>query len=82
MPDLELRKCPFCGYEAKAMKWSVTYEVEIQCTNEDCDAFQNGIVTCEDGESEESAYNRAYEIAKEKWNRRTGEEDKHETGRC
>lgn len=82
MPDLELRKCPFCGYEAKAMKWSVTYEVEIQCTNEDCDAFQNGIVACEDGESEESAYNRAYEIAKEKWNRRPGEEDKHETGRC
>ena len=47
MPDLELRKCPFCGYEAKAMKWSVTYEVEIQCTNENCDAFQNGIVACE-----------------------------------
>ena len=66
----ELKPCPFCGGEAKTFKWSATYEVEVHCSNEDCTAYQSGFVRIENGESEESAYNRAYEIARARWNRR------------
>lgn len=67
----ELKPCPFCGGEAKAFKWGATYEIEIQCQNDDCDAYQHGIVSIMDGEDESVAYERAYQIAKANWNRRT-----------
>lgn len=66
----ELKPCPFCGSEAKAYKWSATSEVEIRCSNGECSAYQSGIVTKRKLESHKSAYKRAYEAAKAKWNRR------------
>ena len=44
------------------------------CQNEDCGVIQRGIVSVEEGESDEAAYERAYQIAKEKWNRRVENE--------
>ena len=70
----ELKNCPFCGSEAKAFKWGMTAEVEIICQNEDCGVMQSGIVSVGDNESDEEAYERAYQIAKEKWNRRVNNE--------
>lgn len=70
----ELKPCPFCGSEAKAFKWGATAEVEIVCQNEDCGVMQSGIVSVGDNESDEEAYERAYQIAKEKWNRRVNNE--------
>lgn len=66
----ELKNCPFCGSEAKAFKWGTTAEVEIVCQNEDCGVMQSGIVPLRENESDAEAYERAYQIAKEKWNRR------------
>lgn len=66
----ELKPCPFCGGKAKVSRWSATYEVEIICQNEDCGVYQSGIVIIQDRENKEDAYERAYEIAKKKWNRR------------
>ena len=70
----DLKPCPFCGWEAKAFKWGATYEIEIVCQNEDCRVRQSGIVTKKDDESEKEAYERAYQIVKEKWNRRADNE--------
>mgnify|MGYP005785150337 FL=1 len=70
MSNIELKNCPFCGSEAKAFKWGMTAEVEIVCQNEDCGVMQSGIVSVGDNESDEEAYERAYQIAKERWNRR------------
>lgn len=69
----ELKPCPFCGGKAKAFKWSATCEIEIVCQNEDCRVLQSGIVQKKETESEEEAYERAYQIAKEKWNRRASD---------
>ena len=66
----ELKTCPFCGSEAKAFKWGATAEVEIVCQNEDCGVMQSGIVPLRENESDAEAYERAYQIAKERWNRR------------
>ena len=66
----ELKNCPFCGAEAKVFKWGMTAEVEIVCQNEDCGVMQSGIVPLRENESDAEAYERAYQIAKERWNRR------------
>lgn len=70
MSSVELKNCPFCGSEAKAFGWGMTAEIEIVCQNEDCGVMQRGIVDVQDNESDTEAYERAYQIAKEKWNRR------------
>ena len=70
MSNIELKNCPFCGSEAKAFKWGMTAEVEIVCQNEDCGVMQSGIVPLRENESDAEAYERAYQIAKERWNRR------------
>lgn len=70
----ELKNCPFCGSEAKAFKWGMTAEVEIVCQNEDCGVMQSGIVSVDEGESIEDARERAYQIAKGRWNRRVKNE--------
>lgn len=74
MINTELKNCPFCGSEAKAFKWGATAEVEIVCQNEDCGVMQRGIVFMRENESNEEAYERAYQIAKERWNRRVENE--------
>ena len=70
----DLKPCPFCGGEAKTFKWGGIYEVEIHCQNEHCNAWQRGIAAKKYDESEKEAYKRAYQIAKEKWNRRADNE--------
>lgn len=70
MSNIELKNCPFCGGKAKAFKWGMTAEVEIVCQNKECGVMQRGIVFMRENESNEEAYERAYQIAKEKWNRR------------
>lgn len=66
----ELKPCPFCGSKAKAFKWGAAWEVEIVCQNKECRVSQSGKVYKRRDESEEEVYERAYKIAKEKWNRR------------
>ena len=70
----QLKNCPFCGAEAKVFKWGATAEVEIVCQNEDCGVMQRGIVSVGEGESNEEARERAYQVVKEKWNRRANNE--------
>lgn len=70
MSSVELKNCPFCGSEAKAFGWSATAEIEIICQNEECGAMQTAMVSTGWDESEEESTERAYQIAKEKWNRR------------
>ena len=66
----ELKPCPFCGGKAKAFKWGASWEVEIVCQNKECRVSQSGFAYKRSNESEEETYERAYKIAKEKWNRR------------
>lgn len=75
--EIKLKPCPFCGGKPKVLQWSewsVTYEVEIGCRNEKCDAYQSARTSIRDGESPEKAYERAYQIVRDKWNRRTIED--------
>ena len=74
MSNIELKNCPFCGAEVKVFKWGATAEVEIVCQNEDCGVMQSGIVSVGESESIDEARERAYQIAKEKWNRRVKNE--------
>lgn len=70
----ELKPCPFCGGNPRVIKWGIAcgimYDVEINCRNKECGAYQKGTTSIRDGESSEQARERAYQIAKEKWNRR------------
>ncbi len=65
----ELKPCPFCGSEARAYKWGATFEVEIRCGG-GCNISTSGIVVKRPLETKSHAYKRAYDIAKDKWNRR------------
>ena len=80
---IELKKCPFCGSEAKLVRTEKAYvcnpfttildDWNVKCTNTNCTAYTSGqskIYQNDDGEIVVDA--NGAEIAVEKWNMREG----------
>ena len=68
MSDFKLRECPFCGGEGFVFKSYNCDLITFSVMCKVCHASTNQKVK--------------ERFAIEAWNRRFGEEDKHETGRC
>jgi Lar family restriction alleviation protein len=62
MNNTDLKKCPFCGADAKI--WRTNYQVYIECSKSDCDRHDRHLIQVSASTEEEAI---------KAWNTRKGD---------